>query len=34
VDFLLTPLSEWDRRDLLEVDEGRYDAGSTIPFKR
>ena len=29
-DFLLTPLSEWERRDLLEVAEGRYDAGSTV----
>ena len=29
-DFLLTPLSEWERRDLLEVAEGRYDAGATV----
>jgi len=29
-DFLLTPLSEWERRDILEVIEGRYDAGATV----
>jgi len=29
-DFLLIPLSEWERRDLLEIAEGRYDAGSTV----
>ncbi len=29
-DFLLTPLSEWERRDILEVAEGRYDAGATV----
>ena len=29
-DFLLTPLSEWERRDILEVAEGRYDTGATI----
>jgi DNA replication protein DnaC len=30
-DFLLTPLSEWERRDILEVAEGRYEAGAS-PF--
>jgi len=29
-DFLLTPLSEWERRDILEVVEGRYQAGATV----
>jgi len=29
-DFLLTPLSEWERRDILEVAEGRYDTSATI----
>ena len=29
-DFLLTPLSEWERRDILEVAEGRYEAGATV----
>ena len=29
-DFLLTPLSDWERRDLLEVIEDRYQAGATI----
>jgi DNA replication protein DnaC len=29
-DFLLTPLTEWERRDILEVVEGRYDTGATI----
>lgn len=29
-DFLLTPLSEWERRDILEVVEGRYDVGATV----
>ncbi len=29
-DFLLTPLSEWERRDVLEIVEGRYDAGATV----
>ncbi|MBI2957248.1 MAG: ATP-binding protein [Chloroflexi bacterium] len=29
-DFLLTPLSEVERRDLLEVVEGRYDTGATV----
>ena len=29
-DFLLTPLSEAERRDLLEVVEGRYDVGATV----
>jgi DNA replication protein DnaC len=29
-DFLLTPLSDWERYDIKEVAEGRYDAGSTV----
>jgi DNA replication protein DnaC len=29
-DFLLTPLSDWERRDMLEVIEDRYQAGSTV----
>ncbi len=29
-DFLLTPLAEWERRDLLEIVESRYDAGATV----
>jgi DNA replication protein DnaC len=29
-DFLLTTPSEWERRDILEVVEGRYDAGATV----
>ena len=29
-DFLLTPLSEWEQKDLLEVIEDRYQLGSTI----
>ena len=29
-DFLLTPLSDWERRDLLEVIEDRYQAGATV----
>jgi DNA replication protein DnaC len=29
-DFLLTPLSDSERRDLLEVVEDRYQAGATI----
>jgi len=29
-DFLLTPLSDWERRDLLEVVEDRYQAGATV----
>jgi DNA replication protein DnaC len=29
-DFLLTPLSEWERRDILEIVEGRYDTGATV----
>jgi len=29
-DFLLTPLAEWERRDLLEIVEGRYDASATV----
>jgi len=29
-DFLLTALSEWERRDILEVVEGRYDVGATV----
>ena len=29
-DFLITPLSDWERRDLLEVIEDRYQAGDTV----
>jgi DNA replication protein DnaC len=29
-DFLLTPLSDWERRDLLEVIEDRYQIGATV----
>ncbi len=29
-DFLLATPSEWERRDILEVVEGRYDAGATV----
>lgn len=29
-DFLLTPLSDWERRDFLEVVEDRYQAGATV----
>ncbi|MBI4284935.1 MAG: ATP-binding protein [Chloroflexi bacterium] len=29
-DFLLTPLSDSERRDLLEIIEDRYQAGATI----
>jgi len=29
-DFLLTPLSDWERRDLLEILEDRYQSGATI----
>jgi DNA replication protein DnaC len=29
-DFLLTPLSDWERRDMLEVIEDRYQAGATV----
>lgn len=29
-DFLLTPLSEWERRDILEVVESRYDVGASV----
>ena len=29
-DFLLTPLSDWERRDLLEVIEDRYQVGATV----
>jgi len=29
-DFLLNPLSDWERRDLLEIIEDRYQAGATI----
>jgi DNA replication protein DnaC len=29
-DFLLTPLSDWERRDLLEVIEDRYQTGATV----
>ncbi|MCL0065570.1 IS21-like element helper ATPase IstB [Dehalococcoidia bacterium] len=28
-DFLLTPLTDWERRDLLEIVEDRYQAGAT-----
>jgi DNA replication protein DnaC len=29
-DFLITPLSDWERRDLLEIIEGRYDGGASV----
>ena len=29
-DFLLTPLSDWERRDMLEIIEDRYQAGATV----
>jgi DNA replication protein DnaC len=29
-DFLLTPLSDWERRDLLEIVEDRYQSGATV----
>lgn len=29
-DFLLTTPSEWERRDILELVEGRYDAGANV----
>ena len=29
-DFLLTPPSDWERRDLLEIVEDRYQAGATV----
>jgi DNA replication protein DnaC len=29
-DLLLTPLSDWERRDLLEVIEDRYQTGATV----
>ena len=29
-DFLLTPLSDWEQRDLLEVIEDRYQLGATV----
>ncbi len=29
-DFLLTPLSDWERRDLLEIAEDRYQSGATV----
>ena len=29
-DFLLTPPTDWERRDLLEIVEDRYQAGATI----
>jgi DNA replication protein DnaC len=29
-DFLLTPLSDMERRDLLEITEGRYDGGASV----
>jgi len=29
-DFLLTPLSDWERRDMLEIVEDRYQSGATV----
>jgi DNA replication protein DnaC len=29
-DFLLTPTTDWERRDLLEIVEDRYQAGATV----
>ena len=29
-DFLLTPLSDWERRDVLEIVEDRYQATATV----
>jgi DNA replication protein DnaC len=29
-DFLLTPLSDWERRDILEIVEDRYQSGATV----
>ena len=29
-DFLLTPLADWERRDLLEIVEDRYQSGATV----
>ena len=29
-DFLLTPLSDWERRDLLEIVEDRHQSGATV----
>ena len=29
-DFLLTPMSEWERKDFLEIVEDRYAAGATV----
>ena len=29
-DFLLTPLSDMERRDLLEITEGRYEGGASV----
>lgn len=29
-DFLLTPLTDWERRDLLEIVEDRYQSGATV----
>ena len=29
-DLLLTPLSDWERRDLLELVEDRYQTGATV----
>jgi DNA replication protein DnaC len=29
-DFLLTPLSDWERRDMLEIVEDRYQAAATV----
>jgi hypothetical protein len=32
-DFLLTPLSDWERRDVLEIVEDRYQTSVRIPVK-
>ena len=29
-DFLINPLLDWERRDLLEITEGRYDGGASV----
>jgi DNA replication protein DnaC len=29
-DFLLTPPTDWERRDLLEIVEDRYQSGATV----
>jgi DNA replication protein DnaC len=28
--FLLTPLADWERRDMLEIVEDRYQSGATV----